>query len=96
VISKLKAKTKRIAFTPKSLPSCAQGIAPQAVAASRSVKLAGSWDMLRLTCRRDHNARQESWRIYYGDIRVGAIGKLAGLPPEGQSVGMVVRVLSWS
>jgi hypothetical protein len=38
--------------------------------------------MSKLTRRRDHNARQESRRIYYGDIRVGAVGKLAGVPPE--------------
>jgi hypothetical protein len=38
--------------------------------------------MPKLTRRRDHNAREESWRVYHGDVRVGSIGKLPGVPPD--------------
>jgi hypothetical protein len=38
--------------------------------------------MPKLTRRRDHNARDESWRVYYGDIRVGSISKLPGVPTD--------------
>jgi hypothetical protein len=35
-----------------------------------------------LTRRRDRDVRQESWRIYYGDVPVGSIGLRAGNPTE--------------
>ena len=38
--------------------------------------------MPKLTRRRDHGARQEAWRIYYGDVRVGSISERAGIPTD--------------
>lgn len=38
--------------------------------------------MPRLTRRRDGNAPQESWLIYYGDVHVGSIGLRSGNPVE--------------
>jgi hypothetical protein len=35
-----------------------------------------------LTRRRDPDVRQESWLVYYGDVRVGAIAKRTGNPYE--------------
>jgi hypothetical protein len=43
--------------------------------------------MPKLSRRRDHEARQENWRIYYGNIRVGMIGRRAGIPPEANQWG---------
>jgi hypothetical protein len=31
-----------------------------------------------LTRRRDPNSREEAWRIFYGDVQVGTIGKGSG------------------
>src|SRR5579871_5979330 len=36
--------------------------------------------MPSLTRRRDPDARQERWRVYYGDVRVGTIGMRSGVP----------------
>jgi hypothetical protein len=36
--------------------------------------------MSALTRRRSKDSPQESWRIYYGDARIGSIGKRAGVP----------------
>jgi hypothetical protein len=36
--------------------------------------------MATLTRRRDPDARQESWRVFYGDIVVGTIGVRSGVP----------------
>jgi hypothetical protein len=33
-----------------------------------------------LTRRRSPDARQESWRVFYGDVRIGVIGQRAGIP----------------
>ena len=33
-----------------------------------------------LTRRRDAHARQESWRVYFGDIHVGMIAECVGNP----------------
>ncbi len=38
--------------------------------------------MPHLTRRRDRNAGQESWLIYYGDVLVGSIGRRSGNPTE--------------
>lgn len=38
--------------------------------------------MPTLTRRRDHDARQEGWLIYYGDIHVGSIGQRSGNPAD--------------
>ena len=37
--------------------------------------------MPALTRRRDPNSREEAWRIFYGDVRVGTIGRRFGNPP---------------
>jgi hypothetical protein len=42
--------------------------------------------MLTLTRRRDPDARHESWRVFYGDIQIGTIGRRSGVP---------VRVDQW-
>jgi hypothetical protein len=64
---------------------------PQAVAASRSVKSAGSWAVLVLTRRRSPDATQETWLVYYGNVRVGTIALRSGNPadtdPWGWSCG---------
>ena len=36
--------------------------------------------MLELTRRRDRDARQEAWLVYYGDVHVGTIGIRSGNP----------------
>jgi hypothetical protein len=36
--------------------------------------------MPALTRRRDSNAPQETWRVYYGDVIVGTIGIRSGVP----------------
>jgi hypothetical protein len=36
--------------------------------------------MPTLTCRREKDRHQESWRIYFGDVQVGWIGERAGVP----------------
>jgi hypothetical protein len=38
--------------------------------------------MLPLVRRRDPEARQESWHILYGDVRVGTIGLRSGVPTD--------------
>ena len=38
--------------------------------------------MPALTRRLCHNAHQETWRIHYGDVRVGRIGIRAGVPDD--------------
>ena len=44
-----------------------------------------------LTRRRDPEAHQETWRVYYGDVRVGTISMRSGIPvdedPWGWSCG---------
>jgi hypothetical protein len=42
---------------------------------------AESWAMPELTRRRDLEAADECWHVYYGDMRVGAIAKRIGIPP---------------
>jgi hypothetical protein len=36
--------------------------------------------MVMLTRRRDPDAGQESWLVYYGDVHVGTIGVRSGIP----------------
>ena len=47
--------------------------------------------MSTLTRRRSPDAREECWQIFYGDVRVGTIGKRVGIPrdqtPWGWSCG---------
>jgi hypothetical protein len=47
--------------------------------------------MPHLTRRRDHDAPDECWHVYYGDVRVGTIAKRVGIPhdedPWGWSCG---------
>jgi hypothetical protein len=38
--------------------------------------------MTALTRRRDPEAHQEVWQVYFGDVRVGTIGKRAGVPVD--------------
>jgi hypothetical protein len=37
--------------------------------------------MPALTRRRDLDAQDECWHVYYGDVRVGTIAKRIGIPP---------------
>jgi hypothetical protein len=68
------------------------------LAASLAVRSTESWGMPVLT-RRNPDARQESWQVYYGDVRVGSIAMRSGNPADtalrllsGQpSKGMHVR-----
>jgi hypothetical protein len=52
---------------------------------------AESWWMPTLTRRRDIEAPDECWHVYYGDVRVGTITKRVGIPfdedPWGWSCG---------
>ena len=41
---------------------------------------AQSWGMPVLTRRRTDDTHRESWTIFYDDVRVGTIGKRAGVP----------------
>jgi hypothetical protein len=75
--------------------------APQSLAASLPVRLAESLGaMSELTRRRDRDASQESWRVFFRDVCVGSIsirtGNPAttdpwawqcGLPPRGHEAG---------
>jgi hypothetical protein len=38
--------------------------------------------MVMLTRRRDPDALQETWLVYYGDVRVGAIAMRSGNPAD--------------
>jgi hypothetical protein len=38
--------------------------------------------MPALTRRREPEAHQELWHVYYGDVQVGTIGKRAGIPVD--------------
>jgi hypothetical protein len=38
--------------------------------------------MTALTRRRDPEAREECWHIYYGDVRVGTIAIKSGAPSD--------------
>ena len=40
-----------------------------------------------LTRRRTPDARQESWQVYYGDVRVGTIAMRSGNPTDTYSWG---------
>jgi hypothetical protein len=48
--------------------------------------------MTGLTRRRDPDGRSECWHVYYGDVRVGTIGKRAGVPTSTH--GLTMRLLS--
>jgi hypothetical protein len=43
--------------------------------------------MPALTRRRSAAAPQETWHIYYGDLRIGSIGKRAGVPVDVEQWG---------
>jgi hypothetical protein len=53
----------------------------QGVAACLDAQLAESWTMPALTRRRDVEAHDECWHVYYGDIHAGTIAKRIGIPP---------------
>jgi hypothetical protein len=36
--------------------------------------------MLALTRRRSNDPHRKSWSIYYGNVRIGTIGRRAGVP----------------
>jgi hypothetical protein len=38
--------------------------------------------MPELTRRRDQEAREECWHIYYGDVRAGVIALRVGIPHD--------------
>jgi hypothetical protein len=40
-----------------------------------------------LTRRRDPDASQESWRVFYGDVHVGTIGMRSGIPVHADQWG---------
>jgi hypothetical protein len=40
-----------------------------------------------LTRRRDLQAPEECWHVYYGDVRAGTIAKRAGIPTDGDPWG---------
>jgi hypothetical protein len=52
----------------------------QSIAASLEARSAESWAMPALTRRRDLEAPDECWHVYYGDVRVGTIAKRVGIP----------------
>jgi hypothetical protein len=37
--------------------------------------------MPTLTRRRSPDAPEDSWQVFYGDVRVGTIAKRIGIPP---------------
>jgi len=43
--------------------------------------------MPTLTRRRTADSHRKTWHIYYGDVRVGAIGERAGVPVHGDQWG---------
>jgi hypothetical protein len=43
--------------------------------------------MPTLTCRREKGAQQQSWNIFFGDVRVGWIGERAGVPKDVEQWG---------
>jgi hypothetical protein len=50
--------------------------------------------MAALTRRRNPNAPQECWRIYYGDIHAGTIAKRMGIPFDEDTWGRIRERLS--
>jgi hypothetical protein len=52
------------------------------LAASLAVRSAESWGMSALTRRRNPDARQETWQVYCGDVRVGSIAMRSGNPTD--------------
>lgn len=50
--------------------------------------------MPALTRRRSKDdPHRETWLIYFGDVRVGAIGRRAGRSQLGPAMGLVLRFL---
>jgi len=43
--------------------------------------------MPKLTRRRTADRHRETWHVYYGEVRVGAIGERAGVPVHGDQWG---------
>jgi hypothetical protein len=47
----------------------------------------------RLSRRRDRQASQEAWLIYYGDVCAGSIGLRSGNPTETNPLAVALRFL---
>jgi hypothetical protein len=58
---------------------------------SLPARSAQKWAMPELTRRLDHNANEEKWLVFFGDVHVGTIGIRSGIPhdedPWGWSCG---------
>jgi hypothetical protein len=39
--------------------------------------------------RRRYRERQDCWHVYYGDVHVGTIPRLVGIPPSGRQWGWI-------
>jgi hypothetical protein len=50
--------------------------------------------MPALTRRRNPDAPQEIWHVYYGDVRVGSIALRLGNPADTDLLGLELRLLS--
>jgi len=57
--------------------------------------LSPSMRHVQLTRRRDFEAHQETWRVFYGDVRVGTIARSVG-NPNAAPMAMALRLLSGS
>jgi hypothetical protein len=44
--------------------------------------------------RRNLEAQDECWHVYYGNVRVGTIAKRVGISVQRRSVGLGLRFLS--
>lgn len=73
---KLSTGAPRAIARPRSEGPTYSGFTPSPVHA-----IVGAWLCL-LTRRRDPDALQETWLVYYGDVRVGAIAKRSGNPAD--------------
>lgn len=50
--------------------------------------------MTALTRRRSDNDHQETWHIYFSDVRIGTIGVRGGVPTTADEWGLGRRLLS--
>jgi hypothetical protein len=46
-----------------------------------------------LLCCRDPNAREERWRMFYGDVQIGSIGIRASEPVSANQPGLDLWLL---
>jgi hypothetical protein len=60
---------------------------PPSLAASLDGRSAEPWAIPALTRRRDLEAQDECWHVYYGDVRAGTIVKRFGIPLEEDPFG---------